>query len=99
MAGDALAPESDRLLVRFPPLSRTRRPQRNTKHHKTNPRTRIMATNNAASPPKPASSSAPARKFRGIASPTYMLRTAARTVGAGAPLLLFNKGRQPFSGG
>ena len=50
MEGDGLDPESDRLLVRFPPLRRTRRPQRNTKHHKTNPRTRIMATKSDASP-------------------------------------------------
>jgi len=48
--GDGLEPESDRLLGRFPPLRRTRRPQRNTKHHKTNPRTRIMATKSDASP-------------------------------------------------
>ena len=34
-----------------------------------------------------------------MANPTYMLRTAARTVGAGAPRLLLSKGRQPFSGG
>ena len=50
MEGDGLDPESDRRLVRFPPLSRTRRPQRNTTHHSSNPITKIMATKSDASP-------------------------------------------------